>query len=197
MFMGNFSALSQHDFKRLLAYSSIAHAGYMLVGIVSFNQLGIASAIYYVFGYLLMNVACFVVLYNLTPEGDNLSVDDLRGLYRRSPLLAALLAVGAIGLSGIPPTIGFTGKFMIFSAALQEKYYWLVGFAVVNVCISAFYYLRLVRAAYRSVDESEGKISLTLPAAALGILVMAGIVLAGVFPQDFFRLTLKAVLSVL
>ena len=86
---------------------------------------------------------------------------------------------------------------MIFSAALQEKYYWLVGFAVVNVCISAFYYLRLVRAAYRSVDESEGKISLTLPAAALGILVMAGIVLAGVFPQDFFRLTLKAVLSVL
>ncbi len=197
MFMGNLSALSQHDFKRLLAYSSIAHAGYMLVGIVSLNQLGIASTIYYVFGYLLMNVACFVVLYNLTPEGDNLSVDGLKGLYRRSPLLAALLAVGAIGLSGIPPTIGFTGKFMIFSAALQEKYYWLVGFAVVNVCISAFYYLRLVRAAYRSVDESEGKISLTLPAAALGILVMAGIVLAGVFPQDFFRLTLKAVLSVL
>ena len=197
MFMGNFSALSQHDLKRLLAYSSIAHAGYMLVGIITLNQLGVSSSIYYVFGYLLMNVACFAVLYNLTPEGENLSVDELRGLYRRSPLLAALLAAGAIGLSGIPPTIGFTGKFMIFAAAVKGKYFWLVGLAIVNVCISAFYYLRLVRAAYRSVEESDGKIHLTFSAAALGILVMAGIVLAGVFPQDFFRLTLKAVLSVL
>ena len=197
MFMGNFSALSQHDMKRLLAYSSIAHAGYMLVGIITLSQLGVSSSIYYVFGYLLMNVACFAVLYNLTPGGENFSVDELRGLYRRSPLLAALLAAGAIGLSGIPPTIGFTGKFMIFAAAVAEKYYWLVGLALVNVCISAFYYLRLVRAAYRSVEESEGAIHLTFSAAALGVLVMAGIVLAGVFPQDFFRLTLKAVLSVL
>jgi NADH-quinone oxidoreductase subunit N len=197
MFMGNFSALSQHDFKRLLAYSSIAHAGYMLVGIVSFNQLGIASAIYYVFGYLLMNVACFVVIYNLTPEGDNLSVDGLRGLYRRSPLLAALLAAGAIGLSGIPPTIGFTGKFMIFAAAVTQKYFWLVGLAIVNVCISAFYYLRLVRAAYQSVEAPGEKVSLSIPVAVLAGLLIAGIVVSGVLPQGLYRLTLAAVLGVL
>ena len=197
MFTGNFSALSQHDFKRLLAYSSIAHAGYMLVGIVTLNQLGICSTIYYVFGYLLMNVACFAVLCNLTPGGDNLPVDGLRGLYRRSPLLAALLAAGAIGLSGIPPTIGFTGKFMIFAAAVKANFFWLVVLAIVNVCISAFYYLRLVRAAYSSVEEVDGKINLTLPAAVLCVLTIAGIVLGGVLPQDFFRLTLNAVLSVL
>ena len=197
MFAGNFSALGQQDIKRLLAYSSIAHAGYMMVGIVSMNQLGIASAVYYIYGYMLMNIACFTALYNLAPQGENITVDGLRGLYRRSPLLAAVLAAGAIGLSGIPPTIGFTGKFMIFAAAFQKSFYWLVGLAVLNVCISAFYYLRLVRAAYRSVEESEGMLSLTIPAAVLGVLIMAGIVLAGVFPQNFFRLTLKAVMSVL
>ena len=197
MFAGNFSALGQQDIKRLLAYSSIAHAGYMMVGIVSMNQLGIASAVYYIYGYMLMNIACFTALYNLAPQGENITVDGLRGLYRRSPLLAAVLAAGAIGLSGIPPTIGFTGKFMIFAAAFQKSFYWLVGLAVLNVCISAFYYLRLVRAAYSSVEEPGGRISLTIPAAVLGVLIMTGIVLAGIFPQNFFRLTLKAVLSVL
>ncbi len=197
MFVGNFSAISQQDIKRLLAYSSIAHAGYMMVGIVSMNQLGIASAVYYIYGYLLMNIACFTVLYNLAPQGENITVDGLRGLYRRSPLLAAVLAAGAIGLSGIPPTIGFTGKFMIFAAAFQKSFYWLVGLALLNVCISAFYYLRLVRAAYRSVEGSEENLSLTIPAAVLGGLIIAGIVLSGILPQEFFRLTLKAVLSVL
>ncbi|MCX5900790.1 MAG: NADH-quinone oxidoreductase subunit N [Proteobacteria bacterium] len=197
MFVGNFSAISQQDIKRLLAYSSIAHAGYMMVGIVSMNQLGIASALYYIYGYMLMNIACFTVLYNLAPQGENITVDGLQGLYRRSPLLAAVLAAGAIGLSGIPPTIGFTGKFMIFTAAFQKSFYWLVGLALLNVCISAFYYLRLVRAAYRSVEGSEEKLSLTIPAAVLGGLIIAGIVLSGILPQEFFRLTLKAVLSVL
>lgn len=197
MFVGNFSAISQQDIKRLLAYSSIAHAGYMMVGIVSMNQLGIASALYYIYGYMLMNIACFTVLYNLAPQGENITVDGLQGLYRRSPLLAAVLAAGAIGLSGIPPTIGFTGKFMIFTAAFQKSFYWLVGLALLNVCISAFYYLRLVRASYSSVEGSEEKLSLTIPAAVLGGLIIAGIVLSGILPQEFFRLTLKAVLSVL
>jgi len=197
MFVGNLSALNQHDIKRMLAYSSIAHAGYMMVGIVSLNQLGLSSAIYYLCGYLFMNIACFMVLYNLSPEGENLTFESLHGLYRRSPLLAAVLAVGAMGLSGIPPTIGFTGKFMIFSAALQKSYYWLVGLAVLNVCISAFYYLRLVRAAYSSVEESDGRICLSVPSAVLGMVMIAAIILSGIFPQDFFRLTLKAVLSVL
>ena len=197
MFVGNFSAISQQDIKRLLAYSSIAHAGYIMVGIVSMNQLGIASALYYIYGYMLMNIACFTVLYNLAPQGENITVDGLRGLYRRSPLLAAVLAAGAIGLSGIPPTIGFTGKFMIFTAAFQKSFYWLVGLALLNVCISAFYYLRLVRASYSSVEGAEEKLSLTIPAAVLGGLIIAGIVLSGILPQEFFRLTLKAVLSVL
>ncbi len=197
MFAGNLSALNQLDVKRLFAYSSIAHAGYMMIGIISMNSLGIGATMYYVYGYVLMNIACFMVLYRLAPEGKNLSVDDLQGLYRRSPLLAAVLAAGAIGLAGIPPTIGFTGKFMIFSAAFDKGLYWLLGFALANVCISAFYYLRLVRAAYRSVEEPQEKVSLGLPAAVLGALLIAGIIVSGVLPQEFIRLTLAAVLGVL
>lgn len=197
MVAGNLAALNQQDVKRMLAYSSIAHAGYMMIGIISMNSLGVGATMYYVYGYLLMNIACFLVLYRLAPQGENLSVDDLKGLYRRSPLLAAVLAVGAIGLAGIPPTIGFTGKFMIFSAAFQKGLYWLLGFALVNVCISAFYYLRLVRSAYRSVEDPQEKVSLSLPAAVLGALLIAGILVSGVLPQKFFHITLAAVEAVL
>jgi NADH-quinone oxidoreductase subunit N len=197
MFAGNLSAITQQDIKRLLAYSSIAHAGYLMVGIVGLANLGIAACLYYISGYALMNIACFMVLYRLAPQGENLSVDDLRGLYRRSPLLAAVLAAGAVGLAGIPPTIGFTGKFMMFSGAFQKGLYWLVGLALANVCISAFYYLRLVRAAYRSIGKPPERIGLPFAAALLGVLVFAGIIIGGVFPQVFFKITMQAVLSVL
>lgn len=197
MFAGNLSALTQQDVKRLLAYSGVAHAGYMMVGIISMNSLGLAAAMYYACGYLLMNIACFLALYNLAPQGENLTVDDLQGLCRRSPLLAAVFAAGAVGLAGIPPTIGFTGKFMLFSAAFQKGLYALVALALVNVCISAFYYLRLVRAAYFGADGPQEKPGLPPAAAVLGALVIAGIVLSGVLPQEFFRIALDAVLLIL
>lgn len=197
MFAGNLSALTQQDVKRLLAYSGIAHAGYLMVGIISMNSLGLAAVMYYACGYLLMNVACFLVLYNLAPQGENLTVDDLQGLSRRSPLLAAVFAAGAVGLAGIPPTIGFTGKFMLFSAAFQKGMYVLLALALVNVCISAFYYLRLVRAAYLGAEGPQQRTFLPRSAAVLGALLIAGIVLSGVLPQVFFRIALDAIAFIL
>ncbi len=193
MTLGNLSALGQDDIKRLLAYSSIAHAGYIMVGILALNQLGLTASVYYIYGYLLMNIACFYVIYNLAPEGENLGFADLKGLYKRSPLLAVTLALGAMGLSGIPPTIGFTGKFLIFTAALQKEYYWLVLFAVGNVCISAFYYLRLVRAAYSSVDEPGPRVRLPVQAVVLGLVIIAAIIIGGILPQNFISLTKEVI----
>lgn len=193
MTVGNLSALGQQDIKRLLAYSSIAHAGYIMVGMLTLNLLGLSASVYYIYGYVFMNTACFYVLYQLAPRGENLQFGDLRGLYRRSPLLAATLAIGAIGLSGIPPTIGFTGKFLIFAAAVQQQYYWLVGFALGNVCVSAFYYLRIVRAAYSSVQEPVPPVNLSLQATLFAIVIITAIIIGGIYPQHFFEKTMSAV----
>ena len=193
MTVGNLSALVQKDLKRLLAYSSIAHAGYLMIGILSMNRLGLAAAIYYMLGYLLMNLACFHVIYQLAPNGENLTFDHLTGLYRRSPLLAFTLAAGAFGLTGIPPTIGFTGKFLIFTAAFQKGFHILVILGVINAAISLFYYLKMVRAAYTHVDEPGERLELTLPAKLLGVFFIASIILTGILPQWFIALAEKAV----
>ena len=193
MTVGNLAALVQNDIKRLLAYSSIAHAGYMLLGILAGNPLGQAGAIYYALGYLLMNLACFFVLYHLSGDSRNLSLDDLKGLYRRSPLLAFTLAAGAFSLAGIPPTIGFTGKFVVFTAAFQQGFHGLVVLGLVNAAISIFFYLKIVRAAYLSAEEGGETLSLGFGTRLLGYVLILAIVLLGVLPQGFLALAKAAV----
>lgn len=193
MTVGNLSALVQNDLKRLLAYSSIAHAGYVMVGILCVGELGTSSAIYYILGYVIMNLACFYAIYHLAPAGENLTFADLRGLHRRSPLLAFTLSAGAFAMAGIPPTVGFTGKFIVFTAAIQKGFYALVILGVVNAGISAFYYLKMVRAAYSQADEQQlAKVSLGVPAQLLGIVLILAIVLIGIFPQSFIDLARQA-----
>jgi NADH-quinone oxidoreductase subunit N len=193
MTVGNLAALVQNDLKRLLAYSSIAHAGYVMIGVLSANLLGFAASTYYMLGYLLMNLACFYVICHLAPNGENLTFVHLRGLYRRSPLLAFTLSAGAFGLTGIPPTIGFTGKFLIFTAALQKGFYALVILAVMNAAISLFYYLKMVRAAYSQVDDAGETVALSTQATVLGFFLIASIILTGILPQEFIALAKEAV----
>jgi proton-translocating NADH-quinone oxidoreductase chain N len=193
MTVGNLAALVQNDIKRLLAYSSIAHAGYLLLGVLSGNPLGLAGAIYYAAGYLLMNLACFFVLYHLSPNGDNLTLESLKGLYRRSPLLAFTLAAGAFSLAGIPPTVGFTGKFVVFTAAFQKGLYGLVILGLINAAISIFFYLKVVRAAYLSTEEPSTAVPLGAGTRLLGWVFILAIVLIGVLPQGFIALATSAV----
>lgn len=193
MTIGNLSALVQNDLKRLLAYSSIAHAGYVMLGVLSANELGLASVIYYMGGYLLMNLSCFYVIYQLAPAGENLTFEHLKGLYKRSPLLAFVLAAGAFGMTGIPPTIGFTGKLLVFTAAIQKGFYVLVIIGVINAAISAFYYLKMVRAAYSQVEDPGDCVALSWPAKALGVFFIASIILTGVLPQSLIALAKEAV----
>jgi len=197
MTFGNLSALVQNDIKRLLAYSSIAHAGYVMIGLLCATDFGYISGIYYIAGYLLMNLACFFVIYNLAPQGENVTFDDLGGLYKRSPLLALTLAVGALGLAGIPPTIGFTGKLFLFTAAIKKDMYALVILAVINTGLGIFYYLKMVRAAYTGVDSQVSPLNLRLSTSVLGIFFIVIIILLGTFPQGFMDIAKEAVAAVI
>lgn len=193
MLYGNLAALVQTDLKRLLAFSSISHAGFMMVGILTGSLAGYAGTIYYVGGYLVMNLALFHVIYSLAPTGENVTLDHLRGLHKRSPVLAFTLAAGAFGLAGIPPTAGFMGKFFVLSAALAQGHLALVVVAALNTAVAIFYYLKMVRAAY-SPEGDEGAlrepVALSFSGKALGCAFVVAIVLLGSFPGTlltFFR----------
>jgi NADH-quinone oxidoreductase subunit N len=191
MTYGNLAALVQTDLKRLLAYSSISHAGFMMTGILSGSVAGYAGAMYYVGGYLLMNLALFHVIYTLGTDGRNVTIDDLKGLHRRAPVLALTLAVGAFGLAGIPPTAGFAGKFFVLTAALEQGHLALVIIAAINTAISIYYYLKMVKAAYSPEEEEPATgapADVSLPGRLLGGAFALAILLVGAFPGSILAL---------
>ncbi|MGA3084422.1 MAG: NADH-quinone oxidoreductase subunit N [Thermodesulfobacteriota bacterium] len=192
MTFGNLAALVQKDLKRLLAYSSIAHAGYVLLGVLTLNSAGFSAAIFHISAYLLMNVACFLVVCAVSRQGENVAISDLSGLYRRSPLLAFTLAVGAFALAGIPPTAGFTGKLFLFVAALNQGHLTLVIIAAVNTAISIYYYLNIVRTAYGQDPDGLPAVSLSFSNRLLNYGLILAILLMGTFPAWFIELARTA-----
>lgn len=192
MTFGNLVALVQKDLKRLLAFSSIAHAGYVILGVLTLNSAGFAAAVYHISAYLLMNLACFLVICTVSQKGENVLVSDLSGLYRRSPLLAFTLAVGAFALAGIPPTAGFTGKLFLFTAALNQGHLALVIVAAVNTAISIYYYLNIVRTAYGQDPNGLPAVSLSMPVQVLNYGLIVAIILLGTLPAWFIELARTA-----
>lgn len=182
MFYGNLIALIQKDFKRLLGFSSIAHAGYALLGIVALDQFGYSAALYYMVGYLLMILACFVVICKVSRDGTNVAIEELAGLHRRSPLLAVTLGVGVFALAGMPPFVGFMGKLTLLSAALSKGYVALVIIAVVNAAIAIYYYLGVIREAWFRDPGDLPLIRLDWPTRALCLFLIAGILALGILP---------------
>jgi NADH-quinone oxidoreductase subunit N len=198
MTYGNLVALIQKDFKRLLAYSAIAHAGYALIGILSMNPTGYTAAVFYAFAYLAMTFICFLVLVKVASDGRDLAIVQLAGLHRRSPLMAMALLVGVFSLGGIPPTIGFTGKFLIFTAAMQRGYFPLVIIAMINVVVSLYYYVQVVKAAFQLESNEElPAIHLSAPATILTVVMVVVIVAGGIFPRYLFQLASAAVQALL
>lgn len=150
MFIGNLAALRQNDPKRMMAYSSIAHSGYLMVGIIAMNILGLQSVAIHAFVYLVMNFLVFLVIEMLTPPAGPASIPDYSGWFRHVPVLAVLMLVGFISLTGLPPTGGFTSKMMLFSSAWysyaeggNKIMLWLIILGLLNTVISLFYYLRI------------------------------------------------------
>jgi NADH-quinone oxidoreductase subunit N len=181
MTIGNVGALLQNNVKRMLAYSSIAHAGYLLVAFAARNDVGIAAAIFYAASYAAMNVGAFAVVSHFARAGERfVSIDDYAGLGRRSPLLALTLTVFMLSLIGIPVTGGFFAKFYVFNAALKSNLVWLTIIAVINSGIASYYYLRLIVVMYMHDPQEEGRLALPVPtplAIALVISVAATIYL--------------------
>ena len=196
MTFGNLVAIIQKDIKRLLAYSSIAHAGYMLIGILSLTPRGFASAIFYALAYLVMNFACFMVIIKVAEDGHNLQIKELAGLHKRSPLLAMTLMLGLFGLAGIPPTVGFTGKFFVFAAALEKGYFALVVIGMINATISLYYYLIVIKAAYLLEPvEPYPAVRVDSWTRYMSIVLVIAMVYIGIFPDQFVNLAEAAARS--
>ena len=147
MTLGNVAALTQNDMKRLLAYSSIAHAGYIMMGIVALSDNGARSVLLYLLVYLFMNLGAFLVVTLVHLHDGTFDLRDYPGLYRRAPLLTLVMSLFMLSMVGIPPLVGFLGKFYVFGAvvALGPDYYWYAAVGAVNAAIAAFYYLRVMR----------------------------------------------------
>lgn len=193
MFYGNLSALVQTDVKRLLGFSGISHAGFVLLGLLTFDLTGYATAMYYIVGYVFMNLACFLVVCTVAQNGNNVSIDDLTGLHKRAPLLALTLTVGLFALAGIPPLVGFTGKFMLLVAALKQGYLLLVTLAAINTAIAIYYYLSIVRITFCTDDADRGSVITGRFHYILCFSLILIIIIMGTIPQKFIDITTTAV----
>ncbi len=184
MTIGNLVAIAQDNIKRMLAYSTIAHMGYLLIGPVVGSELGVAAVLFYSLVYACMTIGAFgmvILLARGTVRGDQ--IDDFSGLAQKSPLAAAVMLLFLISLTGIPPTGGFTGKFYLFAAAVEGGYIWLVLIAVINSAISLYYYMRVVMVMYMRELPPQGIVMSASPALYLGLfLAAAATLLLGIFP---------------
>jgi len=154
MFIGNLFALRQQNMKRFLAFSSIAQAGFILLGLISGTQLGTATVVYFILVYIFTNLAAFGVVQAISLQTGKENRDDYNGLYRTNPYLSLVMMLALFSLAGIPPVAGFFGKFFLFAAAASKGYYLLVFLAVVNVTISLYYYLLVIRAMFIRKNEN-------------------------------------------
>jgi NADH-quinone oxidoreductase subunit N len=188
MTVGNFAALTQSNLKRMLAYSSIAHAGYLLIGLVAGTARGVTAMLVYLFVYAFMQLGAFAVVALMRRHdvvGDELK--DLNGLFFRQPFAAVAMLLFMLSLGGIPPTAGFMGKFWLFSAAIEAGYVWLAVIGVLNSAVSLYYYIRIV--VYMMLkNEPAGSEPRQTPAVAVALgVAVVGTLLLGVYPQPLFE----------
>jgi NADH-quinone oxidoreductase subunit N len=184
MTIGNLVAIAQANIKRMLAYSTIAHMGYLLIGLIVASQTGVAAVLFYSLAYACMTIGAFgMVVLLQRGAGQGEQIDDFSGLAQRSPLAAGVMLLFLLSLTGIPPTAGFVGKLLLFGAAIQAGYIWLALIAVVNSAISLFYYMRVAMAMYMREVPAQGIGLSTSPALTAALLLAAGLtLLLGLFP---------------
>ncbi len=194
MAVGNIVALSQTNIKRMLAYSSIAHAGYALLGIIAANNEGLASMMNYLMIYAFMNIGAFAIIIMLRSEGfKGDSISDYEGLSKTHPWAAALMLIFMFSLTGIPPTAGFIGKLYIFMAAINAGYTWLVIIAVIFSAISAYFYLRIVMYMYMRDPKVSVQLTTSFPQGVVLAVTTAAVLIIGVFPAALVEFAKAAV----
>lgn len=194
MTLGNFFAIYQKNIKRMLAYSSVAQAGYTLIGLVTMTPDGAGSAMYYLLMYVVTNIAAFGVVILVSNKTGADDMEDFYGLSRRSPYLAIAMMLALLSLGGIPPTAGFIGKFFIFKAAVDAGLWWLALIGVLNAFIALYYYLNVIKYMYLYKPEAEDDEPIMVSrAASLALMICTlGIIYLGVIPSDAFEWTKQA-----
>lgn len=198
MIVGNFAAIQQSNIKRMLAYSSIAHAGYVLVAVRAHSETGSAAAMFYLAAYAFTNLGAFAVVTYFSRKGERyVKIDDFAGLSQRQPAMAAMLTIFLLSLIGVPLTAGFFGKFYIFKAALDANLTWLTVLGLLNSAVAAYYYLRLLVMMYFK-DPGDSVENLEPAGLSLQIAVYAsalGTLLLGIFPGWVLDLASKSALK--
>ncbi len=198
MTIGNVVALVQTNFKRLLAYSSIAHSGYILIGLIAASETGLAAVLIYTVAYALMTLGAFTIVILLCKSnlrGEEIS--DFKGLAKTHPAVAASFVLFALSLVGIPPTAGFIGKLFLFNAAIQGEFYWLAVIGVLNSVVSLYYYFKIVIAMYMQEPQDAMPLSFS-PALTLALLIISSAtLLIGLYPEPLIKAALQSVQSVL
>jgi len=193
MLVGNFIALVQKNVKRMLAYSSIAHAGYLLMGIVANNPEGWNAIGFYSLSYLFMQIGAFLVLANLeTAEVDFVTMEDFSGFSRKHPFIAGTMSVFMLSLAGIPPLAGFFGKYLLFVSAIKAGYLWLAIIAVIASIISMYYYIGLILYMYFKEPKLDFSPRLGLPLVSI-LLCLVGTIILGIVPQYIIDFTFSLI----
>jgi NADH-quinone oxidoreductase subunit N len=198
MIVGNFAAIQQSNIKRMLAYSSIAHAGYVLVAVTAHSDIGSAAAMFYLAAYAFTNFGAFAVVTYVAQKGEKYTkIDDFAGLSQRQPLMAAMLTVFLLSLIGVPLTGGFFGKFYIFKAALDADLVWLTVLGLLNSAVAAYYYLRILVVMY--MKEPDSSADALLPAGPAMMIAVCGSAIGtlvlGIFPSFVLDFANKAALK--
>lgn len=201
MTIGNLVAIRQNNIKRMMGYSTIAHAGYILIGLAAVAaggaHLGPTGVLFYIGGFAATNLAAFSAIIAISNRIDSDQIDDYAGMARRAPLLAVVLTLSMISLTGIPPAVGFWAKIYLFGVAVEANLEWLVGIGVLNSVISAYYYLRVVKAMFLSEPATEERVRFAFPmqlAVALGFLAT---LFFGIYPTPLLNLARTAAQALL
>lgn len=195
MTIGNVVAIAQSNIKRMLAYSSIAHIGYLLIGLVVGREMGISATLLYTLVYALMTLGAFAIVILLcVGEVKGERIDDFTGLAQRSPMAAAAMLIFLLSLAGVPPTAGFVGKFYLFGAAIERGYVWLAVIAVINSAISVFYYMKVVVAMYmRDLPPQGLTLSSSRPLQFAVLVTLVATIAIGIYPGPFLELAKASV----
>ncbi len=195
MVVGTVVGVAQSNVKRMLAYSSIAHAGYLLIGLIAGSSVGKAAVLFYLLSYAVTNLGAFgIVALLATKSNPHDEVRDFTGLWYERPGLAALMTVFLLSLGGFPPTAGFIGKWYIFAAAVQEGYFWLAIIAVLSSVVSVFFYLRIVVMMYMTDGKREAATPAVSPLATAGLaLAVVGIFYMGILPTGIINIALSSI----